>query len=47
MVVQMLDELIKLAKGLRPAERSEKARLYSVLITELEKLYAYAREFQL
>ena len=47
MVVKMLTELIKLAQGLKPTDRSEKARQYAILITELEKLYAYAREYQL
>ncbi len=45
MVVEMLDKLIKVAKELRPTDRSEKARQYSILITELEKLYAYAKEY--
>ncbi len=44
MIVQMLSELIKLARDLKPTDRSEKARQYSILVTELEKLYAYAKE---
>ena len=47
MIVKLLDELIKLTKSLRPTERSEKARRYSILITELEILYAYAKEYGL
>lgn len=47
MVVEMLDELIKLSKSLKPADRSEKARYYAVLITELEKIIAYAKEYSL
>ena len=47
MVVELLDQLISLAKSLRPEERSEKARQYSILITELEKIIAYAKEYHL
>ncbi len=47
MVVELLTQLIKLAKGLKPTDRSEKARQYSILITELEKIYAYAKEYSL
>ena len=47
MVVQLLENLIALAKSLRSPERSEKDRKYSILITELEKLYAYAKEYGL
>ncbi len=47
MVVELLNQLIKLAKNLRPADRSQKARQYSTLITVLEKLYAYAKEYSL
>jgi len=47
MVVEMLRQLIELAKGLKPSDRSEKARQYSILITELEKLWAYAKSYEL
>ena len=47
MVVKMLEELIKLAKDLKPTDRSEKARQYSILVTELEKIHAYAKEYHL
>lgn len=46
-MARMIDEILKVAKSLRPTDRSEKARQYSILITELEKLYAYAKEYQL
>ena len=47
MVVETLSKLIDLAKTLRPTDRSEKARQYSILITELEKIIAYAKEYHL
>lgn len=47
MVVELMAELIKLCKGLRPTDRSEKARQYSILITDLEKIFAYAKEYEL
>lgn len=45
--MKMLDELIKLCQGLKPTDRSEKARKYAILITELEKIIAYAKEYEL
>lgn len=42
------DELATLLQDFRaakPQERSELARRYAVAITELEKVYAYVREY--
>ena len=47
MVVEMLEQLLKLVKDLKPTDRSEKARRYAILFTELEKLHAYAKEYEL
>lgn len=47
MVVELLSKLIELTKSLRPEDRGEKARQYSILITELEKIIAYAKEYHL
>ena len=47
MVVELLDQLLKLARDLKPSDRSEKARQYAILITELEKLWAYAKSYEL
>lgn len=45
--LRTLEKALDNLKGLKPEKRSEKARRYSIVITELEKVIAYYNHFVL
>lgn len=42
---KLIEQAIEALKAAKPAERSEAARHYAIVITELEKTFAYYRVY--